>query len=136
MLRLSGIEVSSFKIQFSFSTGSDSPVSADSSVFRFWQLIILASAGTLSPLLKTTMSPKVKRASSISSSKPSLTVTARPLEKCFKAFITLFAFDSWKVPIEALKISTNRIITPSESSPMYIDTKVATSNTYMRGLLN
>ena len=48
--------VSDFNITFSFSTGTDSPVSAASSIFNEAASISLKSAGTKSPASKTVIS--------------------------------------------------------------------------------
>ncbi len=70
MLVLSATTVSSGKGSVFFSTGTDSPVKEDSSVFKFIVSTILTSAGMRSPVLKTTMSPGTISLEGISCSFP------------------------------------------------------------------
>ena len=69
---LSARRVLSFNIRLFFITEILSPVKVDSSTCRLVHSIILASAGTLSPLLKTNISPGTISSESIIFIFPSL----------------------------------------------------------------
>ena len=74
--RLSASGVSSGSAATFFSTGSDSPVSVDSSTSTPPASSRRASAGTASPSRKTTMSPVTSCSAGISCSRPSRTTLA------------------------------------------------------------
>ena len=108
----------------SLSTGSDSPVSADSSVFSELALTSLASAGTMSPASSTRMSPGTTFCEDISFICPSLSTLAWGTDIFFSSSIALSALFSCITPSRAL--STTIIIIISESvksaSPLRYDT--------------
>ena len=96
-----------------FSTGRDSPVSEDSSVFKEKLLIKRKSAGTVLPSSKITISPTTRFSAGISTIFPSLLTVAVGADIFFKASKAFSAFISWMVPIKALIKTTPKIIKTS-----------------------
>ena len=76
------------------STGTDSPVSADSSIFRFTASSSRRSAGTCLPTSRKTISPGTRSVPWISSSFPSRSTSALGLESCLRASMALRALSS------------------------------------------
>ena len=113
----------------SFSTGTDSPVSAASWVFRFSVKISRRSAGTCCPALNTTRSPGTSSAESISRSLPSRLTTAFSFVICFRDSSAFWAFPSWTTPTAAFKSTTAAMIAASPCSPKKTEITPAASST-------
>ena len=132
---------SSFISFVCFSTGTDSPVKADSCDFKLTASIILKSAGIKSPVSSTTISPGTNNLEAITSIFPfRITLDAWSLNFC-KASNDFSAFDSCATPIIAFKMTTIKIIIvsviPSPSdTPTTPDTIAATINTKIVKSLN
>ena len=95
MLTRSPTPTSSLKtIEASFSTGKDSPVKDDSSVFKLIAVMSLKSAGIVLPSSKMTTSPRTSSSAFNSMSLPSLLTTQVGDDIFFKAsndFSALFS---------------------------------------------
>ncbi len=96
----------------SFSTGTDSPVSAASLILRFFSCISRRSAGTRAPDSSSTMSPGTSRAASISWRSPPRSTVARLASIACTASSACSALPSWMKPISAFT-STTPMITPA-----------------------
>src|SRR3990172_4142251 len=117
MLRLSasGSEFSSFP--GSLSTGWDSPVRGDSSILKSSELIILESAGTMSPASMEIISPGTIWWASTVVREPSLTTFALGAESFFRVSRTFSAFSSWVKPITPFRTTIANIAAASTHSP-------------------
>ncbi len=100
-----------------FSTGADSPVSADSSARSSTLLIRRKSAGTRSPAFKTTKSPGTSSVLSTVWRFPPRTTLARGEDSFFSASMALSARSSCTVPITAFTTTMARMIMESTNSP-------------------
>ena len=78
----------------SFSAGRDSPVKADSSIFRLALSISLKSAGIYLPASIIAISPTTTCSEGISRRIPSLFTSALGVLSCFKASRAFSALDS------------------------------------------
>jgi len=97
-----------FNVSFVLITGILSPVKGDSSTFRFSHVIILESAGTISPASKNIISPGTKVLVSAISILPFLFTLQVEASYFFSPSITEFAFSSWIKPVIAfIKTTTN-----------------------------
>ena len=96
------------KLQSLF-TGTDSPVSMDSSTLKFLLSIKIMSAGTLSPSFKITISPTTIFLDGICISFPSLNTKLFTSTIFFNEDADLFAEYSCTVPIIALNETTTKI---------------------------
>ena len=115
-----GISLSGKK-EASFSEGTDSPVKADSSIFKFAVSINLKSPGIYLPASIITISPGTISSERISFKEPSLLTRALGVESSFKASKAFSALDSWITPITAFIIMTKSIIKASLISPKNAD---------------
>ena len=109
---------SSSTIFASFSAGTDSPVKADSSIWRLAVSINLKSAGMYLPASIITISPVTTSSDGISINSPFLFTNALGVLSCFRASRAFSAFDSCTTPIVALIKITIRIIIESLISPI------------------
>lgn len=82
----------------SFTAGTLSPVSADSSICRALASMMRPSAATWSPAAMSTMSPTTRCSAGISASVPSLRTRAVAFIIDCSAFIALSALPSWRRP--------------------------------------
>ena len=125
----------------SFSTGTDSPVSAASCTLRFTDSSSLRSAGTLSPVSTETMSPTTSSRDSMTLITPSLITLQWGADIFSSASSDFSALDSWSMPIIALATSITSMIrasvTPSPLMyPVTPDMIAATMSTIIMKLLN
>ena len=107
---------SSTTVSASFSDGTDSPVSADSSLFKLTLRIRRASAGTKSPASRRIISPGTSIAASITFSSPSRITLAWGADILFNASRAFSALLSCITPIIAFIITMARISTGSKNS--------------------
>ena len=101
----------------SFSTGTDSPVRADSSHLRLAAWISRPSAGMKSPASSLTMSPGTSWEASITCSAPPRTTRAWGAEMLFSASSAFSALLSCKTPRMAFKTTMTKIRSGSKNSP-------------------
>ena len=101
----------------SFSTGTDSPVNADSSALRLAELISLASAATLSPASSTSKSPGTTSSESISFICPFLKTLACGTDSLFNSSMAFSALFSCITPRTALRMTI--IIINNESAKSF-----------------
>ena len=113
----------------SFSTGTDSPVSDDSCVFKFSAVISRRSAGTCCPALSSTRSPGTSTAESTSRILPSRRTTAVSLVIFFKESSAFCAFPSCATPTAAFKSTTAAMIAASPCSPKRTEITPAANST-------
>ena len=110
-------------ISESFSTGKDSPVKDDSSVFKLMASISLKSAGTVLPSSKITISPGTSSSAFSSTKAPSLLTIQVGEDILFKASNDFSALLSCTVPIIAFKTQTPMMMigsAKSKSAPLWI----------------
>ena len=100
----------------SFSTGKDSPVNDDSSVFKLMASVKRKSAGTVLPSSKMTMSPRTSSSAFNSTSFPSLLTTHVGEDIFFKASNDFSALFSCTVPMIAFNTQTPKIMIGSAKS--------------------
>ncbi len=100
----------------SFSTGTDSPVRADSSAISSTDRSSRRSAGTRSPVRSSTMSPGTSSALSIVSFFPARMTLAFGELSFFSASMALSARSSWTVPITAFIMTMDSMIMGSRKS--------------------
>ena len=100
----------------SFSTGTDSPVSAASSIFNEAISIKRKSAGTTSPASSITISPGTRSVDFTELVCPSRKTLAFGVDISRKASIASSALDSCTTPITALMITTAKIMIESTTS--------------------
>lgn len=100
----------------SFSEGTDSPVSADSSDFREEEVSSRASAGTKSPASSRTMSPTTSFEASTMASLPSRSTRACGAERFLSASSAFSALLSCITPITALAMTMATISRGSKNS--------------------
>ena len=100
----------------SFSEGTDSPVRADSSLFRPALFKSRASAGTKSPASSRMMSPGTRPEASMTCSAPSRSTRAWGADMFFRASRAFSAFDSCTTPSTALSTTMSRIRAGSKNS--------------------
>ena len=112
MAAFSGTSVST-----SFSAGTDSPVSADSSDFRLTARRSRASAGTKSPASSRMRSPGTSIPASMTFSSPPRITRACGADMFFKASSAFSALLSCKTPMIALITTITRIRMGSKNSP-------------------
>ena len=113
---------SSSKIIFAFfSEGTDSPVKADSSIFKFALSIRRTSAGIYLPASIIIISPGTTSFEGISKRIPSLFTIAFGVLSFFKDSKAFSALYSWTTPIIAFINITISIIIESLSSPIIPD---------------
>ncbi|MPM65277.1 hypothetical protein SDC9_112172 [bioreactor metagenome] len=99
-------------------TGTDSPVMADSSAFRFAHSKIRASAGTRSPASSWIISPGTSRAVSSRTSSPFRITLARGADILRRASSAFSALSSWEMEMQALTTTMSRMMRESiQSSP-------------------
>ena len=98
------------------STGSDSPVSADSSTLRLALSKMRQSAGTASPASSTTMSPTTRSSLFTSRILPSRTTFEVLAAICCRASKASSALDSCTTPSTALTTTTKRMMITSAMS--------------------
>ena len=108
-------------------TGSDSPVSSDSSTVNSWCSISRRSAPIRSPDSSRRMSPGTSSAASTSTQWPWRRTIARSRISASSASASFCAFHSWATPITALSWSTTKMKPASSHSPTATDTTVAAS---------
>ncbi|MCY1541132.1 hypothetical protein D9M68_768070 [compost metagenome] len=113
----------------SLSTGSDSPVSAASSMRRFFVASRRRSAGTRVPDSISTTSPDTRSPASISWRSPSRNTVARLASMACTASSARSALPSWMKPITALMSTTPKITAASMRSSSQSVVKPAASNT-------
>ena len=101
-----------------FSTGTDSPVSAASSIFMLAHSIILASAGTASPASSTITSPTTKSSLFTTTILPSRTTFDVAAAIFCSASIAFSALLSCATPRIALIITTAMIMMTSEGNSL------------------
>ena len=102
----------------SFSTGTDSPVMADSSALREADSSSRASAGTRSPASRRMRSPGTNSPELIRCSLPSRTTRARGADSSRRAARAFWALFSWEMEMAALTTTISRMMTlSSQSSP-------------------
>ena len=99
-----------------FSEGTDSPVSADSSLLRLTLRISRASAGTKSPASRRMISPGTSSAASMICSAPSRSTRAWGADRPFSASSAFSALLSCITPTMAFNITISRISTGSKNS--------------------
>ncbi len=100
-----------------FSAGTDSPVSAASSVRRFFASASRRSAGTLSPDSSNTMSPGTRSSAGVMRVSPPRTVRASA-ESMLRIESSAFsALPSWMKPSSAFRITTPKMIPASSHRP-------------------
>ena len=100
------------------STGTDSPVMADSSAFRLALSRMRASAGTRSPASSTMMSPGTRKAVSSRTCSPPRTTLARGADIFCSASRAFSALSSWEMEMQAFTPTMTRMMTAStQSSP-------------------
>ena len=100
----------------SLSTGTDSPVKADSSIFTVFTSNKRISAGTTSPASRITMSPTTISSPLTCSACPSRKTLATGEAIFFNASIASSAFDSWNTPRIAFSKTTAKMIMASVGS--------------------
>ena len=127
---------SAVNVSACFSTGTDSPVNADSSTFNDALSIKRKSAGTISPASKVTISPGTNSSLLTVLNSPSRKTVASGAAISFKALIASSALDSWNTPKTAFSTTTKRIITASTTSPVKAAIKAATNKTMIMKSLN
>ena len=130
------------RISLSFSEGTLSPVSADSSALSAAASSIRQSAGTLSPASRAITSPGTSSELGITIISPErYTLLCAALIAC-RASMADSALFSWYTPRTALAKTTNRIINtsasslPSEIIPVIADITAAAISTSIIGFLN
>jgi len=111
----------------SFSTGTDSPVSAASAIRRSRHRTSRRSAGTLSPDCSSTTSPGTIPVESMRVLRPPRITVASVTSVLPRDSIALRALPSWKKPTTALTSTTPRITTASIHSSSAAVTTVAAS---------
>ena len=112
-----------------FSAGTDSPVSAASSVRRFFASARRRSAGTLSPDSSSTTSPGTSSSAGIMRVSPPRVVLASA-ESMLRIESSAFsALPSWMKPSSALRSTTPKMIPASSHRPSISFTKPAPSST-------
>ncbi len=97
-------------------TGTDSPVSADSSIFIEALSRMRQSAGTASPASSTTRSPTTSSLDGIVSIFPSRMTLVWEADISWSAASASSALDSWTTPSTALTTTTKQMITTSAKS--------------------
>ena len=117
-------------------TGTDSPVSADSSIFRFTASVSTRSAGTWQPASSTTRSPGIRSAAGICLTSSPSRSSACGLVICFSASSDFFAFPSCITPTVAFNSTTARIIAISPYSRSSREIAAATNRIKIRGSFN
>ena len=119
-----------------FSTGMDSPVSADSWSCRLLVRTSRRSAGTLSPEARKTRSPGTSSSAGTSRRLPSRCTLAWSESILRMASSAASALPSWMKPMIALMRTTPRMTPVSTHSPSTAVTTEAPSSTKMRTLVN
>ena len=113
MFTLSPMEASPSIDSVLFSTGTDSPVSAASCTFRLMASVRRRSAGMLSPVSISTMSPGTSSRDSMMRRSPSRTTLQRGAAMRSKASSDRSAFDSCTMPMMALATRMTRMMSAS-----------------------
>ena len=129
MLRRSATGVSIGSATSSLTTGTDSPVSADSSACSSATSSRRMSAGTLSPASRATRSPGTSVSDGTDSLRPSRTTRADVRTSERNASSSASALDSWMNPTMALITTTPKMTAASTVSPRATVTAPATSST-------
>ncbi len=119
-----------------FSEGTDSPVSAASSIARLFATRNRPSAGNLSPGSRSTMSPGTTSAAGTSRRASSRRTRTTSSSRAASAAMAASARLSCAKPNAAFTSRTTRITIGSLRSPTAADTAAAPSRTYTRALLN
>ena len=96
-------------------TGTDSPVSAASSIWREADSMILPSAGTASPASRTITSPGTSSSEWRDTCSPSLMTLQVAAVIVWSASIAASALLSWSTPRMALRSTTMRMMNTSAS---------------------
>ena len=99
------------------SDGTDSPVSADSSMRRTCASTMRPSAGTIEPASRRTRSPGTSSLTGTSRGRPSLRTEALGVAIACNEAMARSARYSWRNPIQAFSATTTRITTASVTSP-------------------
>ena len=141
MLMRSPIGTRSGMASIRFSEGTDSPVSAASSIFRFTASVRRMSAGTESPVSSTTTSPGTSCRDSITCISPSRTTLQCGADSFSSASSDFSALASCITPMIAFRTTIERMIITSEKpSPLrrltVPDIAAATIRTIIMKLLN
>ncbi len=131
----SGINFSS-SVHMLFSTGTDSPVSAASSIFNFAASVSLISAGIILPASSMTMSPGTIPEAGTLFILLSLYTKAFGAAIFFKALMAFSALYSCTNPMIALSITITIIAIVSAISPIIPDITAAAINTIIMKSLN
>ena len=118
----------------SLSTGSDSPVRADSSMRRSSSDTIRPSAGTRSPVSSVTRSPGTTSAASMSLTSPSRSTRACGLESLRRASSAASARYSCTTPMITLAMTIIRMTIASNTFPARTETTPAPASRYTIGL--
>ena len=108
-------------------TGTDSPVMADSSAFRFALSRIRASAGTRSPASSTMTSPGTSLLVSTRTISPPRITFASGADIFCSASSALFALSSWVMEITVFTTTISRMISGSTQSSKPLDTNDSTA---------
>ena len=122
----------------SFSTGTDSPVSADSSLLRLADSISRASAGTKSPASTRMMSPGTRSLASMTASRPLRSTRACGADMLLSASMAFSALLSCIMPMMALRMTMARISAGSRNSrvsPLWAATKKEMMAAMMRMII-
>ena len=130
---------SASRVVASFSLGTDSPVKAASSICNELASIKRTSAGTTSPASRIIMSPGTNSVLLTFLMVPSRRTLALGEAIFRKASIASSALASWKTPIIAFKITTNKIIKASVKPSIpsaTTDIAAATNKTIIMKSLN
>ncbi len=131
----SPIAASSATGRVDFSTGTDSPVSAASSIRSVFAPIRRRSAGTLSPEASSTTSPGTSSAAGTVVRRPSRITATFSGTMPRRASIARLARNSWRKPIRLLSTTTASTTRPSVTLPTATASSEAASRTQISGLL-
>jgi len=108
-----------------FPIGADSPVSDDSSIRRWDDLLRRRSAGTTAPVSSRTTSPGTTSRAAISTALPSLRTRALGAASFFNDSSAASARASWRAPTPALRRTMARMTPASIQSPNAIERATA-----------
>ena len=133
MFRRSATGVSAGSTTSSLTTGTDSPVSADSSACSPDSRSSRRSAGTLSPASSSTRSPGTRSCEPSRRGCPSRTTLTSVRVIARNASRAASARDSCRYPMTVLINTTPKITAASTCSPRASATPPATSSTYTSG---
>src|SRR5438067_9460341 len=120
-------------VSVALSTGTDSPVSADSSTSRAAACTTVASAGTMSPSASTSRSPGTTSAVGTGCCTPSRTTRAVGVASAARAVMARSALTSWATPTDVLTAITSAMTAASVQSPVPTVSAAAASSTTTSG---